>query len=284
MPYATLSLEGQCALITGASSGIGKAVAFRLVEEGISRLVLIARRKERLAVIQQELLALRNGTGKSAGPGGGDVRVHVIGMDLGANMDEVARLPDVLPEEYRDVDIVVNNAGLALGKDAVYDNSVANVIGMVNVNVSGAFVLASAFLQRMKQRNTGHLVNIGSTAGHNPYAGGSVYCGTKAALLAFSDAARHDLVNSAVRITTLSPGAVQTEFSVVRFNGDQSKAEAVYDRLVPMNADDIADQIHYVVTRPKHVQIATLISVATAQADASTIARGVSLEPVAKNQ
>jgi NADP-dependent 3-hydroxy acid dehydrogenase YdfG len=163
----------------------------------------------------------------------------------------------------------VNNAGLALGKLPADENIVEDVQTVINTNVTATISMSSLFLPAMRARSRGHLINIGSVAGHEAYPGGSVYNASKFAVTAFTYATRMDLVDSPVRVTCISPGMVSTEFSVVRFKGDQAKADATYEDIVAMNAADVADQVCYAATRPAHVQIADIISYATNQGGAA---------------
>lgn len=209
-------------------------------------------------------------------------------MDM-QEVTKVEALPQTLPPEFRDVDILVNNAGLALGKQPAQENVTADVLTMVNTNLTSLVVATSAFTKGMVRRGRGHVINVGSVSGHEAYGGGSVYCATKHGVTAFTTAARHDLVGTPVRVTCISPGFSLTEFSLVRFNQDADKADSVhasvapqiaalttsqvYADLIPLNANDIADQIVYAATRPAHVQIADIICWPTNQAGPTNIAR-----------
>ncbi len=194
-------------------------------------------------------------------------------MDV-TDLSAVMELPSKLPSEFATVDILVNNAGLALGVDPADDvASLADVRTMFECNVMAVIAFTKALGSLMRERNFGHLIMMGSIAGKEYYAGGSVYCATKHALEAYTGGARHDFVGTNVRVTTISPGAVKTEFSVVRFNGDQEKADAVYDRIQPLTAADIADNVLYAATRPAHVQIADITVFATYQCSAKGLAR-----------
>jgi len=185
----------------------------------------------------------------------------------------VSNLPAELPAEFAAVDILVNNAGLALGKYAVDENPLVAMQQMISTNITGAFAMATAFLHGMRARGRGHLINVGSIAGHETYAGGSIYAATKHALTAFTAAARHDLVGTPVRVTCVSPGSVETEFSLVRFGGDAARAAAVYQDICALSAEDVADNILYAVTRPAHVQIADIVCLATNQSGAMNVVR-----------
>ncbi|EFJ44998.1 hypothetical protein VOLCADRAFT_94686 [Volvox carteri f. nagariensis] len=257
--YQPLNIDGWTVLITGASSGFGEAMAWRFAEAGC-RLVLLARRQDRLESLRDQLHFTYH------------VPVHTVQLDV-RNIAEVDLLPQQLPEEFATVDILVNNAGLALGTAAVQDNCMDDAVTMIETNVTAVIAMTKAFVQGMIERNRGHIVNISSIAGLEAYGGGSVYCATKHALAAFTTASRHDLVGTNIRVTSISPGAAQTEFSLVRFKGDQDKADAVYQGFDPLTAEDIADNVLYACTRPEHVQIADILVLATNQASAKGIAR-----------
>ncbi|KAI8468708.1 MAG: hypothetical protein J3K34DRAFT_426333 [Monoraphidium minutum] len=257
--YAPLPVAGRTALVTGASSGFGEAVAWRLAEAGC-RLVLVARRAERLEALQAQLVAAYQAA------------VHVVCLDL-RDLEAVAALPGSLPPDFSEVDILVNNAGLALGVATVENQSVEDMHQMMETNYFSVVVLTREVVKGMVARNRGHIVNISSVAGIEAYAGGGLYCASKHALNAYTTAARHELVGTNVRVTTVSPGACRTEFSVVRFKGDTEKADAVYAGMDPLLAADIADNVMYAVTRPAHVQIADMLVYATYQCSAKGIAR-----------
>jgi 3-hydroxy acid dehydrogenase/malonic semialdehyde reductase len=240
------------------SSGIGEAVAWRLAAEGAA-LVLIARRAERLATLRAELEA-------------DGARVHVVALDV-CDGAAVAALPAALPPAFADVSILVNNAGLALGTATCDALEPADAAAMISTNVQAVVNFTRAFVPAMRARDAGHVVNVSSVAAHEAYAGGSVYCATKAAVDALTKAARHDLLATKVRVSAVSPGAVETEFSVVRFGGDRAAAAAVYAGMVPLTAADVAEDVAYILTRPAHVQIAEVVSFATYQSGAKAIAR-----------
>lgn len=167
----------------------------------------------------------------------------------------------------------MNNAGLALGKNTADTNETSDIVRMMNTNVTALIVCTAVFTKGMKARGRGHVINVGSVSGHEVYGGGSAYCASKHAVTAFTSAARHDLVGTPIRVTCISPGFAETEFSLVRFKADADKASSVYDNLVALNAADIADQICYAATRPAHVQIADIICWPTNQAGPTNIAR-----------
>jgi 3-hydroxy acid dehydrogenase/malonic semialdehyde reductase len=170
------------------------------------------------------------------------------------------------------VDILVNNAGLALGVSGVAENDMEHVRQMMDTNVMAVIAFSRAFIPGMRSRGRGHLINIGSIAGHEVYSGGSVYCATKHAVDAFTTAARHDLLGTPIRVTAISPGLVNTEFSTIRF-GDKSAADKLYTDIVPLVASDIADNVIYAATRPRHVQVADMVVLATNQSAAKSVAR-----------
>ena len=205
------------------------------------------------------------------------VGVNEVVMDV-ADVDAVAALPDTLPSRFAAVDILVNNAGLALGTEPVDAVDVkGDARTMMDVNVIGMMAFCRAFIPGMRVRGRGHVVNLGSIAGHEAYAGGSVYCATKHAVDAFTTAARHDLVGTPIRVTAVSPGAVKTEFSVVRFKGNQEAADAVYKGFEPLTAADIADNVMYALTRPHRVQVCDMVVLANQQSSAKGIHRAAKL-------
>ncbi|KAK9811380.1 hypothetical protein WJX72_002916 [[Myrmecia] bisecta] len=258
--YAELSLRDQVALVTGASGGIGEAIAWRLAEAGC-KLILVARRQEKLDALREDIQKTFS-----------QVVVHTVALDV-QDSSALDRLQAELPAELQAVDILVNNAGLALGTFPVQDNDLADVQTMISTNCAAVVHLTKLFSKGMIDRNRGHIVNLSSVAAHTHYGGGSIYCATKAFLDAFTTAARHDLVATDVRVTAISPGAVKTDFSNVRFKGDSQKADAVYQGMTPLLAADVADNVLYALTRPAHVQIAEIITYATAQSGAQNIAR-----------
>lgn len=224
-------------MITGASSGIGTAIARRFSKEG-ARLVLAARRIDKLRALASEL--------------GGDV--HVIELDI---RDKEAVLASVaqLPPSFAEVDVLVNNAGLAAGLEPAQRASLDDWDRMIDTNIRGLVWLTHALLPRMVARNSGHVVNLGSIAGTYPYPGGNVYGATKAFVAQFSLNLRADLLGTRVRVTNIEPGMVETEFSVVRFAGDADRAKQVYADMQPMTGDDIADAVFWATNVPPHVNV-----------------------------
>mmetsp|Transcript_26327 Transcript_26327/g.56200 ORF Transcript_26327/g.56200 Transcript_26327/m.56200 type:complete len:264 (-) Transcript_26327:47-838(-) len=258
--YETLSLKGKTVLITGASAGIGEAAAARFAEAGC-RIILIARRLQKLEDTKKIL--------EEKFP---DCKVHCVKFDV-KDLDKIGELKANLPEAFQAVDILVNNAGVALGTPPAHLNPIEDVQTMMQTNVSSVMAFVSTFAPDMVKRDSGHIVNISSIAGHESYPGGSVYCATKHAIDAYTVAMRHDLVGTNIRVTAISPGAVRTEFTLVRFGQDSEREDTFYKGFTPLNAMDIADNIMYTVTRPSHVQIGDIIIYATKQSSAKSIAK-----------
>lgn len=229
----------KCALITGASSGFGAACARALAESGW-KLVLTARRGEKLRELQREL--------------GAKTKVHPLTLDV-RDREAVAAAFAALPPEFAEVDLLVNNAGLALGLEPAHEASLDDWDTMVDTNVKGVMYCTRAILPGMVARNRGHVVNIGSVAGSWPYPGGNVYGASKAFVQQFSRNLRADLLGTAVRVTNIEPGMAETEFSQVRFKGDDEKAQRVYTGVEPLRAGDVADIVAWVASVPARVNI-----------------------------
>ena len=246
------------ALITGASSGIGEACARKFAEGGYD-LILTARRAEKLAELKAELEA--EGT-----------KVKTLTFDV---RDAEAAETDVdsLEPEWRKINVLINNAGLALGLDKEYDGDPDDWNTMIDTNIKGLLTMTRLIVPGMVERNEGHVINIGSVAGDAAYAKGNVYCATKAAVKTITDGLRIDLAETAVRVTNLKPGLVETNFSNVRFHGDNQRADNVYKGITPLTGADIADVAFYAASAPKHVQIAEVLILATHQASGSVIYR-----------
>lgn len=239
------SINGKTVLITGASAGIGKSCAFQFAEAG-ANVLICARRIERLNEIADEI---RNKF---------QVNVHPFKMDV-TNYDEVKSTLSSLPEEWKRIDILVNNAGLARSLDKVYEYDVNDWEEMINTNIKGVLYVTRTVVTGMVERGSGHIINIGSTAGHEAYGGGGVYCGTKHFINAISKGFKIDLLGTGVRVSSVDPGMVETEFSIVRFHGDKERADNVYKGLTPLTPDDVADAVLYCATRPPHVNINEII-------------------------
>lgn len=245
-------------MITGATSGIGLGCARKFAENG-DRLILTGRNGGRLAEIQNELEA--KGT-----------EVTTLVFDV-RKREEAEKCINSLPQEWQEIDVLVNNAGLALGLEPEYEGSWDDWEEMIETNIKGLLRMTRLVVPGMVERNRGHVINIGSVAGDAAYAGGNVYCATKAAVKVLGDGLRIDVANTAVRVTTLKPGLVETNFSNVRFHGDKERAAGVYRGIKPLTADDIADVAVYAANAPEHVQIAEVLILATHQASGSVIIR-----------
>jgi NADP-dependent 3-hydroxy acid dehydrogenase YdfG len=235
-------LSGQTFFITGASSGFGAACARIFAQPG-NRLVLTARRIDPLLTLQEELAATAD--------------IHIIPLDV-SDREAVQGAVESLPERFRQIDVLLNNAGLALGMEPAHQVDLDDWETMVDTNIKGLMYCTHAILPGMVARNRGHIVNISSTAGAWPYPGGNVYGGTKAFVTQFSLNLRCDLLGTKVRVTCIQPGMAETEFSKVRFKGDEEKAGKVYEGTEALTADDIAETVAWVVNRPPHVNINTL--------------------------
>ncbi len=246
-------------LITGATSGIGAACARKFAGAGY-RVIITARRAEQLAVMAGDLQ-------KEFG-----VEVLPLCFDV-RDLDAVKRALDSIPAAWRDIDVLINNAGLALGLEPEYAGDFADWETMIDTNVKGLLYMTRLVVPGMVDRLKGHIINIGSVAGDAAYAGGAVYCATKAAVKVLSDGLRIDLAHTPVRVTNLKPGLVETNFSNVRFHGDTNRASNVYKGIQPLTGDDIADVALYAAQAPAHVQIAEVLILATHQASGSVVYR-----------
>ena len=252
-------LKNRIAFITGASSGIGQATAHAFAKAG-ARLLLCARRLDRLEQIKPALLAA------------GAPAVHCFQLDV-SKRNTVAETLTALPAEWRAVDVLVNNAGLSRGLTKLYEDDIDNWEEMIDTNVKGLLYVTRAIVPGMVERASGHVINLGSVAGHITYANGAVYCASKAAEMAISEGLKLDLMGTPVRVTSVDPGMVETEFSKVRFHGDESRAEKVYQNVTPLTADDIADAILWAATRPPHVNIHTILLTTIDQANSMVVHR-----------
>ena len=245
-------------LITGATSGIGMACARKFAENG-DRLILTGRNVDRLNDIQAELSA--KGT-----------EVKTLVFDV-RNRENAEKCLNELPGDWQEIDVLVNNAGLALGLEPEYAGSFEDWETMIDTNIKGLLTMTRLIVPGMVKRDRGHIINVGSVAGDAAYAGGNVYCATKAAVKALSDGLRIDVANTAIRVTNLKPGLVETNFSNTRFHGDDERAANVYKGIKPLTGDDIADVAVYAANAPAHVQIAEVLILATHQASGSVIVR-----------
>jgi len=238
-------------LITGATSGFGEAIA-RIFANNDWQLILTGRRQQRLDSLQQEL--------------GGPDKVHTCCFDI-SDRKAVEKAIDSLPMQFSDIDVLVNNAGLALGLEPADKTDLADWDKMVDTNIKGLMYCTHKLLPKMRARKQGYILNIGSIAGNWPYPGGNVYCASKAFVKQFSLALRTDLLGSAIRVTNIEPGNAETEFSNVRFKSDKQRADKVYQGTVPLTAQDIADTIWWLVNTPKHVNVTTMEIMPTEQAN-----------------
>lgn len=245
-------------LITGATSGIGLACARKFAKNG-DRLILTGRNARRLAEIKQEITAK-------------GIEVITLVYDVRDSAASKSAFEE-LPDDWQAIDVLVNNAGLALGLEAEYEVNTDDWDTMIDTNIKGLLTMTRLVVPGMVERNSGHIINIGSVAGDAAYKGGSVYCATKAAVKALSDGLRIDVAETAIRVTNLKPGLVETNFSNVRFRGDTERAASLYQGIKPLTGDDIADVAVYAANAPAHVQIAEVLILATHQASGSVIVR-----------
>lgn len=251
-------IAGKTALITGASSGIGKACAEQLAAIGV-HLVITARRLDRIEKLGKEL-ASEHG-----------IKVIPIQLDV-QNNEEVESVAKRLENENIAIDILINNAGLALSMDLIQDGKPENWDVMIDTNIKGLLYVTRAFLPSMVARNSGHIVNMGSISGHGVYVSGNIYCATKHAVRAISQSLRLDLMGTTIRVSEIDPGAVQTEFSEIRWK-DKEKAAKVYEGFTPLTAEDVADAVIYCLTRPLHVNVSEIILFPQAQASLTNTVR-----------
>ncbi len=253
------SIKSKIALITGASSGFGEATAYRLASQGCN-LILIARRLERLKKISEKIKRKYS------------VDVYLIKLDV-RNQKKVEKAISELPPKWKKIDFLINNAGLSRGLDKIQNGLLSDWEEMIDTNVKGLLYVSRAVIPLMIKNNGGHIVNIGSIAGREVYPGGNVYCATKHAVDALTKAFRIDLLGTNIKVSTVDPGLAETEFSIVRFHGDRKRAKAVYEGLIPLYADDVADAIEYILTRDDNVLIAEILIFPKAQASSMHVHR-----------
>jgi 3-hydroxy acid dehydrogenase / malonic semialdehyde reductase len=247
-------LNNKTVCITGSSAGIGRACAIEFAKGG-ARLIISARRAELLEELAAELRTKYNAD------------VFTMALDI-RNRKDVFESIETLPAEWSKVDILVNNAGLGRGLDKLQDGNPDDWDEMIDTNVKGLLNVTRAFLPSMVNRNAGHIINIGSIAGHESYPGGNVYNASKFAVDALTKALRMDLVATALRVSTVDPGLVETDFSIVRFHGDKERADAVYADIEACKPEDVAEAVIFCATRPAHVSINQVVIMPTAQASA----------------
>lgn len=248
-------------LITGATSGIGEACARKFAQGGYD-VIITGRRAQLLANLKKELEAE-------------GVRVLALAFDV-RNRNAATAAINSLPLEWQQIDVLINNAGLALGLEPEYEGSFEDWDTMIDTNIKGLLTMTRLVVPRMVKRDSGHVINIGSVAGDAAYAGGNVYCGTKAAVKTITDGLRIDLAHTSVRVTNVKPGLVETHFSNVRFHGDDARADKVYKGVKPLTGADIAEVVFYAASAPAHVQIAEVLVLATHQANGSVLHRDTS--------
>ncbi|QLE01327.1 SDR family NAD(P)-dependent oxidoreductase [Galbibacter sp. BG1] len=248
-------MDKKTALITGATSGIGKATAILFAENGIN-LILCGRRKDRLDTLQRELSE--------------KVKVHYLSFDV-RNKEAVFNAINSIPSEFKNIDILINNAGNAHGLAPIDQGEIDDWDAMMDINVKGLLYVSKAIIPGMVARKKGHIINIGSTAGKEVYPGGNVYCASKHAVDAINQGMRLDLHAKGIKVGAINPGLVETEFSKVRFKGDTEKADKVYQGYTPLTPEDIAEIIYFTISRPAHVNIADLIVMPSDQASSTIV-------------
>lgn len=247
-------LKGKIAFITGASAGIGKSTAVKFAEEGAD-LIISARRIEKIKELADELQNKFK------------IKVHAVKLDV-RNKEEVKSVVASLPEEWKEIDILVNNAGLSRGVNKLHEEDYEGIDEMIDTNVKGALNIIREVVPLMVKREKGHIINLGSTAGHEAYSGGGVYCATKHAINAITKSLRLDLLGKNIKVSSVDPGMVETDFSKVRFYGDEERAKKVYQGITPLYADDIAETILYMATRSANVNLAQVIMMPVNQGNA----------------
>ena len=257
----TQRFKNKTVLITGASSGFGAAFAKSFAAEG-ARLIIIARRYEKLKELENNLIAQFN--------------TEIISLDIDiSNYEIVKKSLSTLPEMFSFPDILINNAGMVRGLNSIWETPNDDWNEMIDTNIKGILNISSQIIPKMLIKNSGHIFNIGSVSGHDTYAGGGIYCATKHAVKALTDTLRKELVASPIRVSMISPGMAKTDFSLVRFNGDQTKADKVYENIEALTSEDIAEIVLFMASRPPHVNIADVIVYPTHQASVSILHRNV---------
>lgn len=256
--FSTNRVKGKIALITGATSGIGKSCAIALAKLGMN-LIVTGRRENFLIELKKELEEKFS------------VQVLAIQLDV-KNADEVKDKLSSLSNEWKNIDILINNAGLAAGLDKLYHNSTEDISNVIDTNIKGLLYVTNAIVPHMIERDVpATIINIGSVAGDAAYAGGAVYCASKAAVKILSDGLRIDLVDTKIKVTDVKPGLVETNFSLVRFKGDEERAKKVYQGVEPLTPDDVAETVAYIANLPDNVHIAEITLLCNNQADGRTI-------------
>jgi len=263
-------LMGRTILITGASSGIGAAMSRLFSQEG-ARLVLCARRVDRLQALADELRAAH------------DSEIHTLHLDV-RDRKSVESLLDHIPEAWRSIDVLINNAGLSRGLEPLHKNDPDDWEEMISTNVTGLLYVTRQILPGMVARKKGDILNIGSTSSHEVYPRGAVYCATKHAVDAITRGLRMDLVDTPIRVMQISPGMTETEFSTVRFKGDQAKADKVYQGIQALKGEDVAEAALFALTRPAHVQVGEIVLWPTSQGASTLVHRSTETESTPPNE
>ena len=248
-------------LITGASSGIGEGCARKFASQG-ARLILNSRSTDKLTSLAEELKEKY------------DAECYVMPFDV-CNREAATAALNALPQEWKSIDVLINNAGLAIGVDKEHEGSLDEWDVMIDTNIKALLSMTRLVVPGMVERGRGHIINIGSIAGDAAYPGGSVYCATKAAVKALSDGLRIDLVDTPLRVTNIKPGLVETNFSVVRFRGDKEKADNVYRGIKPLNGDDIAEVAYFAASAPEYMQVAEILVMPTYQATGTIVSKNL---------
>jgi NADP-dependent 3-hydroxy acid dehydrogenase YdfG len=247
------------ALVTGATSGIGKCTAEIFAKNNYD-LIITGRREERLMAVKSELESKYK------------IKVITLCFDI-RKLSEVEKAISNLPSEFKAIDVLVNNAGLAAGLSAIQDGSIDHWERMIDTNIKGLLYITKSVSKLMIERQKGHIINVGSIAGKEAYANGNVYCGTKHAVDALNKGMRIDLLPHNIKVSAVNPGMVETEFSIVRFDGDESRAKKVYEGFQPLKPEDVAETIYWMASRPAHVNINDIIIMPAAQANSTTVKR-----------
>ena len=246
-------------LITGASSGIGEGCARKFASHG-ARLILNARSTDKLKILARELQENYN------------TECYIMPFDV-RDYKMASNMLEALPDEWKAIDILINNAGLAVGVDKEHEGNIEEWDTMIDTNIKALLSMTRLVVPGMVERGRGHIINIGSIAGDAAYPGGSVYCATKAAVKALSDGLRIDLVDTPLRVTNIKPGMVETNFSVIRFRGDKERADNVYKGIKPLNGDDIAEVVYFAASAPEHMQVAEILVMPTNQATGTIVSK-----------
>ena len=247
------------ALITGATSGIGKSTAFEFAKHGYN-LIITGRRQDRLTDLKNNLINQFS------------IKVLDLCFDV-RDSKQVETVLSNLPTEFKNIDVLVNNAGLAAGLASIQDGELNHWEQMIDTNIKGLLYVSKQIASIMIQNKKGHIINIGSIAGKEVYANGNVYCATKHAVDALNKGMRIDLLPHGIKVSSVNPGMVETEFSIVRFDGDEERAKKVYENIVPLKPEDVAETIYWIASRPAHVNINDVIIMPTIQANATTVLR-----------